>query len=94
MKLFPIFAAYIDVLEKYSFSMAMFLPEYKIDSHKFFYEMPKLNSRICRIMFRTPVTNLRSDINGLDLYTSSVLGTDRYDIAGKLFSILKTNLKL
>ena len=29
----------------------------------------KLKKIFCRIVFRTPVTNLRSDINGLDLYT-------------------------
>ena len=28
----------------------------------------------CRILFRTPVSNLRSDINGLDLYTVSFFG--------------------
>jgi hypothetical protein len=74
--------------------MAMFLPEYYTEKTKFFYQTPKSNNIICRIMFRTPVTNLRSDINGLDLYTSSVLGADRYEIASKLFSILKTNIKL
>jgi len=28
-----------------------------------------LKKIFCRVVFRTPVTNLRSDINGLDLYT-------------------------
>ncbi|CAF4737277.1 unnamed protein product, partial [Rotaria sp. Silwood1] len=32
----------------------------------------------CRLVFRNPVTNLRADMNGLDLYTSSVIGKDRY----------------
>ena len=33
----------------------------------------KLKKIFCRIVFRTPVTNLRSDINGLDLYTVKFL---------------------
>ena len=48
---------------------------------------------VCRLVFRNPVTNLRGDMNGLDLYTvysinffysfslffqSSVVGKDRY----------------
>jgi hypothetical protein len=34
---------------------------------------------VCRLVFRNPVTNLRSDMNGLDLYT--------VDISMNLFSI-------
>jgi hypothetical protein len=81
--------AYVDVMEKYSFSLGMYMPE----------SMPKnqengkeLKYTICRITFRSPVSNLRSDMNGLDLYTSSVLGADRYDISNKLFNILKLKL--
>ncbi|CAF4642916.1 unnamed protein product, partial [Rotaria magnacalcarata] len=42
----------------------MYLPpmnETSSDGH----EMPV----VCRLVFRNPVTNLRSDMNGLDLYT-------------------------
>jgi hypothetical protein len=84
------------MIEKYSFSMAMYLPEYMKDKSKLFYKNfynSKLKYNICRIVFRTPVSNLRSDINGLDLYTSSVLGMDRYQIASKLFPLLKLSLK-
>ena len=88
-----LFLAYVDILGKYSFSMGMFLPEYKIEKTNFFHQIPNYNDKICRILFRTPVTNLRSDINGLDLYTSSILGIDRYEIASKLFSELKLNFK-
>lgn len=65
----------------------MYLPEYdksKINLHasEFFPLTVKyiendegnsanLKKIFCRIVFRTPVTNLRSDINGLDLYTVS-----------------------
>ena len=73
--------------------MALFLPEIVNENTKFFYEMPKFTDTVCRIVFRTPVTNLRSDINGLDLYTSSVLGTDRYEVSNKLFPILNLSLK-
>ena len=33
----------------------------------------KLEHVYCRVVFRTPVTNLRSDMNGLDLYTVSYI---------------------
>jgi hypothetical protein len=73
-------------MEKYSFSLGMFFPEIVRN------EGNRLKYTICRITFRSPVSNFRSDMNGLDLYTSSVLGIDRYDIANKLFAILKSKL--
>ncbi|CAF1033146.1 unnamed protein product [Rotaria sordida] len=64
---------FVDDLNEYSFSFGMYLPpmnESSADRH----EMPV----VCRLVFRNSVTNLRSDMNGLDLYTSSVIGKDRY----------------
>jgi hypothetical protein len=73
--------------------MVMFLPEYPVvKSMQYLYKTDfyssKLQYSLCRIVFRNPVTNLKSDMNGLDLYTSSVLGTDRYEVAQKLFNLL------
>ncbi|CAF0791586.1 unnamed protein product [Adineta ricciae] len=62
-----IFRTFIDDLQEYSFSFGMFLPplnETSINGHV----MPV----VCRLVFRNPITNLRADMNGLDLYTSSV----------------------
>lgn len=74
--------------------MVMHLPEYSIKkpSSKDKSSYPPLKYTVCRIVFRTPVTNLRSDINGLDLYTSSVLGVDRYEIANRFFIELQKRL--
>jgi len=86
---------FINDFEQYSWSMAMYLPEYSRDNVETFFDNQQtgedegyLKRIFCRIVFRTPVANLRSDINGLDLYTSSVLGIDRYTIATKLFKKL------
>ena len=57
-------------------------------------ENEMLKYGFCRIVFRSSVTNLMSDINGLDLYTNSVLGVDRYQVAEKLFKFLKNHLSL
>ncbi|CAF0743136.1 unnamed protein product [Adineta ricciae] len=68
-----LFRTFVDDLNEYSFSLGMYLPpmnESALTNH----EMPV----VCRLLFRNPVTNLRSDMNGLDLYTSSVIGKDRY----------------
>ncbi|CAF1118326.1 unnamed protein product [Adineta ricciae] len=68
-----LFRTFVDDLNEYSFSLGMYLPpmnESVLTDH----EMPV----VCRLVFRNPVTNLRSDMNGLDLYTSSVIGKDRY----------------
>ena len=85
-----LFQAYIDTLEKYSFSMGMYLPEFIATNSN---SNNRFQYTICRITFRTPSSNLRSDINGLDFYTSSVLGVDRYDIARKLFPVLENKFK-
>ena len=74
---------FVDKFEQYSLSAGMYFPEYSINSSK------KLEKLFLRILFRSPVTTLRSDINGLDIYTSSVLGMDRYTLANKLFKELK-----
>ena len=54
----------------------MYLPEYSrnnvetlFDNQSNGEEEGYLKRIFCRIVFRTPVANLRSDINGLDLYT-------------------------
>ena len=77
--------------------MAMFLPEILFVKSKLYFKQDgyseKLRYTIARIVFRTPVTNLKSDFNGLDLYTSSVLGTDRYEIASSFFELLEQSLK-
>lgn len=72
--------------------MAMYLPQYTIKKTQEYLSSSHLKYTVCRIVFRTPVANLRSDMNGLDLYTSSVLGVDRYDIATSLFDRLKATL--
>ena len=35
---------------------------------------------VCRILFRNPVTNLRADMNGLDLYTVPMDSNDEDDM--------------
>lgn len=95
---------FVEDFEQYSYSLGMYIPAYdksKLDlkANDFFprddhlvkdteLNSDKLRKIFCRIVFRTPVTSLRSDVNGLDLYTSSVLGIDRYTIANKLFKKL------
>ena len=74
---------FVDKFEQYSISAAMYFPDYTKTTNK------KLDRLFFRIVFRSPVTTLRSDINGLDLYTSSVLGMDRYTLAKKLFAELE-----
>ena len=74
---------FVDKLEQFSFSMAMYLPEFnarKATKKSFFSQNndlnpadKKLNIIYSRILFRTPVANLRSDFNGLELYTVSFL---------------------
>ncbi|CAF0748762.1 unnamed protein product [Adineta steineri] len=68
-----IFRSFVDDLKEYSFSFGMYLPPMNETSSNG-HEMPV----VCRLVFRNPITNLRSDMNGLDLYTSSVIGKDRY----------------
>ncbi|CAF2236593.1 unnamed protein product [Rotaria magnacalcarata] len=68
-----IFRVFVDDLNEFSFSLGMHLPPMN-ESNANGHEMP-VN---CRLLFRNPVTNLRADMNGLDLYTSSVIGKDRY----------------
>lgn len=79
----------------------MYLPQYdksKIDLTKseFFssnidlikdneMDSDKLKRIFCRIVFRTPVTSLRSDINGLDLYTVSLLDLNFIELNLLLF---------
>lgn len=90
---------FIDKLDQYSFSMSMFYPEYHggdgffplKSKSSFTRSLPsekKLDFIYSRLLFRAPVANMRSDYNGLDLYTSSVLGIDRYTIANALFNEL------
>ncbi|CAF3833583.1 unnamed protein product [Rotaria magnacalcarata] len=79
---------FVDDLNEYSFSFGMYLPpmnETSSDGH----EMPV----VCRLVFRNPVTNLRSDMNGLDLYTSSVIGKDRYVLYRQLKDGVEKRLK-
>ncbi|CAF3857080.1 unnamed protein product [Rotaria sordida] len=68
-----IFRTFVDDLNEYSFSFGMHLPPMN-ESTSNGHELPVS----CRLVFRNPVTNLRADMNGLDLYTSSVIGKDRY----------------
>ena len=74
---------FVDKFEQYSISAVMYFPDYSTNYPK------KLDHLFFRIVFRSPVTSLKSDMNGLDLYTSSVLGSDRYALAKKLFSELE-----
>ncbi len=80
--IFFFFKVFVQDFEQYSYSLAMYIPEYdksKIDLKKsnFFpsntVNIPetgdKLNKIFCRIVFRASVSSLRSDFNGLDLYT-------------------------
>lgn len=82
--------------ENYAWSMGMYIPKYDGDENNFFTKKSEnenqgtLNRIILRIVFRTPAAAQRSDYNGLDMYTSSVLGIDRYKVASKLFSKLET----
>ena len=71
---------FINDFEQYSWSMAMYLPEYSRDNVETLFDNQQtgedegyLKRIFCRIVFRTPVANLRSDINGLDLYTVNIL---------------------
>lgn len=88
----------VDDYENYAWSMAMFLPKYEGSQSKFFTEKTTcendgdLNRIVLRIVFRTPAAAMRSDYNGLDMYTSSVLGIDRYKIANNLFSKLEAKI--
>jgi hypothetical protein len=68
-----IFRTFVDDLNEYSFSFGMYLPPMN-ESFSNGHEIPV----VCRLVFRNPITNLRGDMNGLDLYTSSVIGKDRY----------------
>jgi hypothetical protein len=52
-------------------------------------ELNSLKYTYCRILFRGSVTNLMSDFNGLDLYTSSVLGLDRFKLASLVIDELR-----
>jgi hypothetical protein len=74
---------FVDKFEQYSISAGMYFPDYSSNTVK------KLDRLFFRIVFRSPVTTLRSDMNGLDIYTSSVLGMDRYMLAKKLFLELR-----
>lgn len=84
----------VEKMDKYSWSMGMFLPKYEANNEEFFSKKNAnenegvLNRIVLRITFRTPAAAARSDINGLDMYTSSVLGVDRYLIASQLFKNL------
>jgi galactose-1-phosphate uridylyltransferase len=74
---------FIDDLEQYSISLIMYLPETFSSSSSYSSSLFDLNPKfklvynkkldhiLCRILYRSPVANLRSDINGLDLYTVS-----------------------
>ena len=83
-------------MKKYSFSMGTYIPEIPFVKSKLYFRQDfyseKLKYSISRIVFRAPVTNLKSDFNGLDIYTSSVLGTDRYDIAYSFYELLEQSL--
>ncbi|CAF1300633.1 unnamed protein product [Adineta steineri] len=48
---------------------------------------------VCRLFFENPVINLQSDINGLDLYTSSIIGKDRYILHQQLKDSVYKRLK-
>lgn len=80
---------FVEDFEQYSYSLGMYIPAYdksKLDlkANDFFprddhlvkdteLNSDKLRKIFCRIVFRTPVTSLRSDVNGLDLYTVGFL---------------------
>lgn len=40
---------------------------------------------VCRVLFRNPVTNLRADMNGLDLYTVNISLTYLFNKISSLF---------
>ncbi|UJR25339.1 hypothetical protein I4U23_006689 [Adineta vaga] len=83
-----VFRTFVDDLNEYSFSLGMYLPPLN-ESSSSGHEIPV----VCRLVFRNPVTNLRSDMNGLDLYTSSVIGKDRYILYQQLFDGITKRLK-
>jgi len=84
---------FVEDLEQFSWSMGAYFPKY--EGGEFFTKKSKnendgdLDRIFFRIVFRTPAAAPRSDYNGLDMYTSSVLGIDRYTIARKLFGKFK-----
>jgi galactose-1-phosphate uridylyltransferase len=78
---------FIDKFDQYSFSAAMYLP--KFESSDLEYDPERLTKISARLLFRSSSNLVRSDFNGLDLYTSSVIGLDRYKLASKLFEELK-----
>ncbi|UJR23569.1 hypothetical protein I4U23_026557 [Adineta vaga] len=83
-----IFRTFVDDLQEYSFSFGMYLPplnETSLNGHN--------TPVVCRLVFRNPVTNLRADMNGLDLYTSSVIGKDRYVLYRQLKEGILKRLK-
>ena len=51
-------------MDHYSFSAGMYLPEYGSER--------TLNKLFFKILFRSPAVGVRSDFNGLDLYTVSI----------------------
>lgn len=85
------FLVFIDKFEQYSISSAMFLPKYEDPKSPVSqeYNPGKLSKISARILFRSSSNLVRSDFNGLDLYTSSVIGVDRYALAAKLFKELE-----
>ncbi|CAF0786926.1 unnamed protein product [Adineta steineri] len=83
-----VFRTFVDDLNEYSFSLGMYLPPMN-ESSSNGHDIPV----VCRLVFRNPVTNLRSDINGLDLYTSSVIGKDRYILHQQLKDSIYKRLK-
>jgi hypothetical protein len=50
-------------MDHYSFSAGMYMPEYGKSSER------KLEKIFFKILFRSPATGVRSDFNGLDLFT-------------------------
>ncbi|CAF0709768.1 unnamed protein product [Brachionus calyciflorus] len=78
---------FVDKIEQYSFSTGMYFPIF--GEKKTSYDPSKLEKIYSKILFRSPVANLRSDFNGLDLFTSSVIGVDRYILANRVFTELE-----
>ena len=86
----------VDDYENYAWSMAMFLPKYEGSQSKFFTEKTTcendgdLNRIVLRIVFRTPAAAMRSDYNGLDMYTVSMIFSEKIiNSLNKFYKIIR-----
>ncbi|KAI3379988.1 hypothetical protein SNEBB_000230 [Seison nebaliae] len=101
--LYAVMRVMIEHLKVYSYSSAYILPPMNVDSKTFGkqlknnMEKEKVHIRngipkMFWILFREPSNTTRSDFTGLELYTSSVLALDIFEINRKLHSNLKNYL--